>query len=165
MNNGSRLRLIFMGGGHSATQKQSEKVHNLVMYFSFPLPICTLGRQTATRSETAALPLPLVEFTCLFYPFFSSRHASKMLLERALSPFLWQWIRRWCVAFAGKHWKGKGAAGLQTMRVGGWGGSLCNDTADYMWKIKQPPQQTAGKLRRRTSMFSSYSCVFKAFKN
>lgn len=56
---------------------------------------------------------------------------------------------------------------LQGFRQCGWGvgGSLCNDTADYMWKIKQPPQQTAGKLRRRTSMFSSYSCVFKAFKN
>lgn len=96
-------------GEHSATQKQWEKVHNLAMYFSFPLPICTHGHQTVVRSETAALPLAdpaglwLHSLVTFFYPFLFKRCIWNAAGAGSIAAFVTINTKMTRVAFAGKH--------------------------------------------------------------
>lgn len=93
MNNGIRLPSVFMGGGtfcHSKTERESSQPGAAPLFSS--VPICTHGRQTTVRSETAAVTLPgaaglWLDSQVSFIPFFL-RDASKMLLGRDLLQFV-----------------------------------------------------------------------------
>lgn len=83
--------MVFMGGGtfcHSETERESSQPCAVLLFSS--VPICTHGRQTAVRSETAAVTLPdatglwLISLVSFIYFFLPLRDGAKLLLERAL---------------------------------------------------------------------------------
>lgn len=149
-------------GEHSATQKQWEKVHNLAMYFSFPLPICTHGHQTVVRSETAALPLadPAGLWLHSLVTFFLSLSLQEMHLKCCWSGVYRRFCdnkykddaRRlcWKTSRIERELQGVRRCRGVTLQWHCWS-QVKNKTA--------PCSKTACKRRGRTNMFSLYSCL------
>lgn len=93
MNNGTRLPLIFMGGGNFLPLKKKKKpterkfttwrCTSLFLYL-----FAHWARQTVVRNETAAVAATrsyrlLVDYTCLFYPLFLREKHLKRCRSRA----------------------------------------------------------------------------------